>query len=120
MTRLAQLATLTGVGLGEAANLDEAQIAALVEVAEDEQRRRTWSNDTELLAQAVDRLGVIAARLEAGLRVGLPKDGRIPAPRIPEPVTRPEWVEQPGPAGRPDEVVMSPREFFGSIRRNGR
>ena len=116
MTRLAQLATLTGVGLGEAANLDEAQMAALIGVAEDEQRRRTWSNDTELLAQVVDRLGLIAARLEAGIRVGFPKDGRMPAPKPPDPVTRPDWLEQASPAGRSDEVVMSPREFFAAMR----
>lgn len=114
--RLAQLTTLTGVGLGEIAALNEAQIAALVEVAEDEQRRRVWSNDTELLASILDRLGVIAARLEAGLRVGFPKDGKMPAPKAPEPTTRPEWLERAAPASRTDEAVMTPREFFAAMR----
>lgn len=119
MTRLAQLTTLTGVGLGEAANLDESQLAALVEVAEEEQRRRSWSNTTELLAVIVDRLGVIAARLEAGLRVGFPKDGRIPAPKVPDPVKRPDWYAQPETAATSGEVVMTPQEFFASQRRRG-
>lgn len=118
MTRLAQITTLTGVGLGEAADLDEAQLAALIEVADEEQKRRSWSNETELLAQAVDRLGVIAARLEAGVRVGFPKDGRIPAPHAPEPVKRPDWYDQPQ-AATAHEVVMTPREFFASQARKG-
>ena len=99
--------------------MSESQLLAIQEVALEEQQRRAWSTNTELLASAVELLQQILARLDAGLPVGLVKELRRPVdpPRIP----RPAWVK-PEPdadpaAARGDEVVMSPREFFASMGR---
>ena len=116
---LARFSSLTGLGLADLGELSESQLAAVREVALEEQQRRAWSTNTELLASAVELLQQILARLDVGVRVGLVKELRQPVdlPRIP----RPEWVK-PEPdadpaAARGDEVVMSPREFFASMGR---
>lgn len=117
--QLARLSSLTGLGLADLGEMSESQLVAVQEVALEEQQRRAWSQDTELLATAVELLQAILARLDAGIPVGLTKG--LGKPAEPPTIKRPEWVKAPPEAdpsvARGDEVVMSPREFFASMRR---
>lgn len=89
-------------------------MAAVDRIAVEEQRWRTWNNSTELLAQTVDLLGHIAARLDAGIGVvTLKKTG---TPSKVTPVTRPDWVPTTPTAGSGERVVTA-KEFFGMMRR---
>ena len=123
MTRLARLSSLTGLGLADLGGLSESQMAGVADVAALEERRRAWSQDTEMLAGILETLRRIEARLDAGVRVAL--DHKIPAPRSVPAITRPEWVqESPTETTTPDatvsrrgEKVVSPREFFAMFRR---
>lgn len=125
MTRLARLSSLTGLGLADLGILSEGQLAGVADVAAIEERRRAWSQDTELLAGILDTLRRIEARLDAGLRVAF--DHKIPAPRSVPAITRPEWVQESptspetttsdATVSRRGEKVVSPREFFAMFRR---
>ncbi len=99
--------------------MSESQLTAVQEVALEEQQRRAWSQDTELLATAVELLQQILARLDAGVPVGLIKE--LSRPAEPPNIKRPDWVIPAAgldpSAARGDEVVMSPREFFASMSR---
>ena len=94
-------------------------MAAVEEVALEEQQRRIWSRDTEMLAASVELLQQILARLNAGISVGLVKEFSTLAE--PLRIKRPSWIipapEADPSAARGDEVVMSPREFFASMSR---
>ena len=95
--------------------MSESQLAAVTEVATQEARRLSWSQDSELLASILETLQRIAARLDLGVPVGMvSKLKAIPTiPRIP----RPEWVKEVEPAAPSgDGAAMSPREFFAMMR----
>lgn len=124
MTRLARLSSLTGLGLADLGGLSEAQMAGVADVAALEERRRAWSQDTEMLAGILEALRRIEARLDAGLRVAF--DHKLPAPRAVPTITRPEWVQESPTSpettsdttvSRRGEKVVSPREFFAMFRR---
>lgn len=97
--------------------MSEPQLAAVVEVAAEEQQRRQWSQDTELLAAAVELLRHIAARLDGGVTTALVKDIED-QPEL-EPIPRPDWIQAPedlpaprsGGSGGGGELVVTPREF---------
>jgi hypothetical protein len=92
--------------VGDVAELDHPDLEDLAGFVRDREQRRVWSNDTELLATAVELLDAILKRLEAGVQVGVADKFR--APGKVEPVPRPPWVK---PAG-PKEIVVTPRELF--------
>lgn len=80
------------------------------EVAVEESRRRSWTNDTELLASAVELLAAILARLDAGILAVMVK--KLSAPSTPARVKRPAWVGAPDD----DTATVSPRDFFSMMR----
>ncbi len=107
---MARISALTGVDPGFLLNLDEQQLAAVQEVAVEESRRRSWTNDTELLASVVDLLAAILARLNAGIPVGMVK--KLSTPSTPTRVKRPVWTDDPDD----DTATVSPRDFFSMMR----
>ena len=79
-------------------------------MAVEESRRRSWTNDTELLASAVELLAAILARLNAGIPAVMVK--KLSAPPTPARVKRPAWVGAPDD----DTATVSPRDFFSMMR----
>lgn len=99
--------------------MSESQLKAVAEVALEQQQQQQWSQDTELLAGIFEVLQKIAHRLDAGLLVGFPKDGKLPAPQQMQRLTRPAWVKEAEAEPTSDHAgsrVVSPSEFFAMFR----
>ena len=109
LTALAQTAILTGISLGDLYDLDFDQIDEVQRLAEQEARRREWSNETELLAGILDQLRSLTAVVQSGIPTVNVK--RLGKAKQPKPIRRPDWAQ-----GKAEESVVRPGEFFQMMK----
>lgn len=109
LTALVQAAIVTGISLDVLADLDFADLDVVHQLAEQEQQRRAWTNDTELLAGILDQLRNLTAVVQAGIPTVQVK--RLRPAKQPKPVKRPEWLK------RVEAAVIRPGEFFRMMKK---
>ena len=110
LTSLAGVAITTGLSLGELADLDFGQLDEVRQLAEQEQQRRQWTNDTELLAGILEQLRALTAVVQAGIPTVQVR--KLRAAKQPKPLDRPSWM-----AKASDGVaVVRPGEFFNMMK----
>ena len=104
------MAAITGLPPAWLADLDEAGVDAVSEVAEERAQLEVWGTTQELLATAVDTLRQIAGLLVSGVPVGMvSRFGRVPDVT---PYPRPDWAG----GARTDGETVTPRELFGRLK----
>lgn len=100
---------MTGLSLDTLADLDFSDLEEVHRLAEQEQQRRAWTNDTELLAGILDQLRNLTAVVQAGIPTVQVKRAR--SPKQPKPIKRPTWLKQS------DAAAVRPGDFFKMMRK---
>lgn len=100
---------MTGLSLDTLSDLDFSDLEEVHRLAEQEQQRRAWTNDTELLAGILDQLRSLTAVIQAGIPTVQVK--RLRSAKQPKPIKRPAWLR------RSDATAVKPSEFFQMMRK---